>query len=37
MKDLKIVNGLVPDFDKDCFQEADVLIHEGVIEQVGCV
>ena len=37
MKDLKIVNGLVPDFKENCFREADVLIHEGVIEEVGSV
>lgn len=37
MKDLKIVNGRVPDFERGCFTEADVLVHDGVIEEVGAV
>lgn len=35
MKDLKIINGKIPDFEEDSWIEADVLIHEGKIEKVG--
>lgn len=37
MKDLKIVNGKFPDFDKGSWAEADILIHGGKIEKIGDV
>ena len=37
MKDLKIVNGRIPDFENDSWLHADILVHEGKIEKVGHV
>lgn len=37
MKDLKIVNGRIPDFENDSWIHTDILIHEGKIEKVGNV
>ena len=37
MKDLKIVNGRIPDFENDSWLHTDILIHEGKIEKVGNV
>lgn len=37
MKDLKIINGRIPDFETDTWKTADILIHQGVIEEIGTV
>lgn len=37
MKDLKILNARIPDFEKDCFVEGDILVHEGTIVKIGKV
>lgn len=37
MKDLKIINGRIPDFETDTWKTADILIHQGIIEEIGTV
>ena len=37
MKDLKIINGKFPDFENDSWVQADIVIHDGVIEFIGDV
>ena len=37
MKDLKILNGSIPDFETGTWKTADILIHQGKIQQVGAV
>lgn len=37
MKDLKILNGKIPCFETECWQTADLLIHDGAIQKIGTV
>lgn len=37
MKDLKIVNARIPEFEMGTWREADLLIHGGIIEKIGSV
>lgn len=37
MKDLKIVNGRIPDFETGTWRTADLLIHQGAITKIGTV
>ena len=37
MKDLKIIGGRIPDFETDTWKTADILIHQGVIEEIGTI
>lgn len=37
MKDIKILNAKIPDFETDGWRDGDILIHDGVIEKVGTV
>lgn len=34
MRDLKIVNARIPDYEKDCLREVDLLIRGGKIEKI---
>ena len=34
MRDLKIVNARIPDYEKDCLREVDLLIRDGKIEKI---
>lgn len=37
MKDLKITGGRIPDFDTNTWKNADLLIHDGMIKEIGAV
>lgn len=37
MKDLKILNGKIPDFETGTWKTADLLIHQGTITKIGTV
>ena len=34
MRDLKIVNARIPDYEKNCLREVDLLIRDGKIEKI---
>ena len=34
MRDLKIVNARIPDYERDCLREVDLLIRDGKIEKI---
>lgn len=37
MRDLKIVNARIPDYEKDCLREVDLLIRDGKLKKSGSV
>ena len=37
MKDLKILNGKIPNFESNTWEIGDILIDKGVIQKVGTV
>ncbi len=34
MRDLKIINARIPDYEQDCIREAELLIRDGKIEKI---